>query len=184
MTELQDLGRMVETYRQRVAECERMNADLEQRLESQGRQRMALEGELTERVRAHKKEMEAKQQELNAWQQRYETLQHQCHKVRDNLQRTERELMSVLSKKYELVEAAKREARKQILEEEAIKRDVSRLIARTNPEEPTAAAAAGGDVQMQKAKPDLARPQRPPTGSPSEIRCRMAMDTLNDFLGN
>mmetsp|Transcript_96944 Transcript_96944/g.277319 ORF Transcript_96944/g.277319 Transcript_96944/m.277319 type:complete len:125 (+) Transcript_96944:727-1101(+) len=40
--------------------------------------------------------------------------------------------MGVLAKKYEIVQQAKAEARKQVLEEEAIKRDVSRLIARRN----------------------------------------------------
>jgi len=131
-SELQDSQRELEKYRQKAFELERMYSESEKILTAQGKQRMDLEAKLAETQRSHEREMKANRAEVLEWQKRYTTLQHQNNKLADKLNRVERELMGVLAKKYEIVQQAKAEARKQVLEEEAIKRDVSRLIARRN----------------------------------------------------
>lgn len=129
-SELQESQRELEKYKQKAYELERMYAESEKILTAQGKQRMDLEAKLAETQRNHEREMKGKRAEIHEWQKRYAGLQHQNNKLADKLNRVERELMGVLAKKYEIVQQAKAEARKQVLEEEAIKRDVARLIAR------------------------------------------------------
>lgn len=128
--ELQESQRELEKYRQRTYELERMYAESEKISAAQGKQRMELEAELNEKQRNHTREMESKRQEIAEWEKRYNALAHSHNKMEDKVNRLERELHGILAKKYAIVQEAKREARKQVLEEEAIKRDVSRLIAR------------------------------------------------------
>lgn len=129
-SELQESQRELEKWRQKASELERMYAESEKILTAQGKQRMDLEAKLAETQRSHEREIKDKNAEIHEWQKRYAGLQHQNNKLTEKLNRVERELMGVLAKKYEIVQQAKAEARKQVLEEEAIKRDVSRLIAR------------------------------------------------------
>lgn len=175
-TDFQELQRHAEAYRQRAADFERMNADLEHRLERQGNQRMQLEAALAEAQRGHARAMEDKERELTEQQQRLEQLQVQNHRLRDNLHRTERELVGVLAKKYEIVETAKREARKQILEEEAIKRDLHRLRQRADGQ-----AAAEVDAERPGARGVGMTPMA--SQGPREIRTRLAADSLGEFFG-
>lgn len=173
LADIHELQREAEAANQRAADFARMNADLEQRLQRHGNQRMQLEAALTKAHRGHARQMEDKERELTEMQQRLEQMQAQNHCLRDKLYRAEKELVGVLAKKYDMVETAKREARKQILEEEAIKRDLIRLRQRPH---------------GQAAADDAARPSArglTPMASqaPREIRTRLAADSLSEFVG-
>lgn len=174
--DIQELQRHVDAWRLRASDFERMNADLEQRLQKQGNQRMQLEAALTDARRQHDRAIEEKQGEIDELHKRVKQLTSANRRVREQYQRAEHELLGVLAKKYEMVETAKREARKQVAEEEAIKRDLSRRRQRIDgagaAEDPSQQASSGPRVLMRMA-----------TGAPKEIRTRLAADSLDAFFG-
>ena len=78
--------------------------------------------------------------EADEWKQRHDQQQLQNLKLRDQLLRTERELHGVLQKKYDIMQAAKREERHRIREEQQLARHAQRKIRREHPPPLTSAS--------------------------------------------
>ena len=93
-----------------VALTERLEGDLE----DHGNKRMLLEKELNDVHRLHQHEIAAKQAAYDQLRTDFEKLQHYNLKLREELNRCNRELMGVLSRKHEMKKEAEREARRAI----------------------------------------------------------------------
>ena len=91
---------------------------LEQELENHGNKRMQLEKELNDVHRHHQQEIAAKQAAYDELRADFDKLQHYNIKLREELNRSNRELMGVLSRKHEMKKEAEREARRAIQQEQ------------------------------------------------------------------
>ncbi len=101
--QLQDCRQIIDSLQQRVHDLERINLDLEYRLEDQAKQCMEVEKECVSIERSWKAKCEALEREIANWKQQYEAQKLKGDRVREHLSRTERELYGILQRKYELM---------------------------------------------------------------------------------
>ncbi len=101
--ELQQCKQVIENLQQRVFKLEKINLDLEYRLEDQAKQTMSVEKECIILERRWKSHSEELGQEINKWKAAYESEQNKGERLREHLSRTERELYGILQRKYEFM---------------------------------------------------------------------------------
>jgi len=87
----------------RVNDLERINLEIEHRLEEQAKQCMAVEKECTDLERKWKDNCAQLGNEIESWKAAYAAQKLKSDKLREHLSRTERELYSILQRKYELM---------------------------------------------------------------------------------
>jgi hypothetical protein len=101
--ELHQCKMVIDNLQQRVSKLEKINLDLEYRLEDQAKQTMAVEKEclsLEFRWKDHSEELE---NEINRWKAAFESEKMKGERLREHLSRTERELYGILQRKYEFM---------------------------------------------------------------------------------
>ena len=101
--EMQRYKRAVELLQARVGDLERINTDLEYRLEDQAKQCMTVEKECISLERKWRAKCELLEKDTETWKREYESEKQKSDKLREHLSRTERELYSILQRKYELM---------------------------------------------------------------------------------
>ena len=101
--QLQDCRQIIDSLQQRVYDLERINLDLEYRLEDQAKQCMEVEKECVSIERSWKAKCEVLEKEITNWKQQYDAQKLKGDRVREHLSRTERELYGILQRKYELI---------------------------------------------------------------------------------
>ncbi len=94
---------MIEALQERVQDLERINMDLESRLEDQARQCMMAEKECMAIKREWTTKCELLQNEIEHWKNEHQSEQSKNVRLRDQNSRTERELYRILQRKYELM---------------------------------------------------------------------------------
>lgn len=122
---LQDLQRRLLETNSRADEATQLNINLEQELQAHAVKRMNLEKELNDVHRQHMTEMATQKAEYEILHHDYEKLQHVNLKLREELLRTNRELMGVLAKKNEFKRDAERAARSAISDENRAKAELT-----------------------------------------------------------
>ena len=101
--QLQDCRQIIDSLQQRVHDLERINLDLEYRLEDQAKQCMEVEKECVSIERNWKAKGKVLEKEIGSWKQQFEAQKLKGDRVREHLSRTERELYGILQRKYELL---------------------------------------------------------------------------------
>jgi len=101
--ELQKCKQQLEALQTRVHDLERINSDLEYRLEDQAKQSMLVEKECISLERKWRAKCELLEKDTETWKREYESEKLKSEKLREHLSRTERELYSILQRKYELM---------------------------------------------------------------------------------
>lgn len=101
--QLQDCRQIIDSLQQRVHDLERINLDLEFRLEDQAKQCMEVEMECVTIDRSWKAKCKVLEKEIANWKQQFEAQKLKGDRVREHLSRTERELYGILQRKYELL---------------------------------------------------------------------------------
>ena len=101
--ELQKCKQDVEALQTRVNDLERINSDLEHRLEEQAKQSMLVEKECISLERKWRAKCELLEKDTDTWKREYEEEKRKSEKLREHLSRTERELYSIIQRKHELM---------------------------------------------------------------------------------
>lgn len=101
--ELQRARQDIDALRLRVANLERINVDLEYRLEDQAKQCMNAEKECIETERMWRIKCDSLQEEVKNTRNDCEVLKTKGDRLRDHLSRTEREMYTILQRKYEIM---------------------------------------------------------------------------------
>lgn len=101
--EQQQLRHFIETLQARVVKLERINTDLENRLEDQAKQSMTVEAECISIDRKWKARCEALEQEIEKLKAEFVVEKQKGETLRGQLSRAERELYGILQRKYELM---------------------------------------------------------------------------------
>lgn len=101
--EQQHLKMVIDNLQHRVDSLEKINTDLEYRLEDQAKQSMAVEKECMLIEQRWKKKNDELVTEINQWKKAFESEKRKGDKLREQLNRTERELYGILQRKYELI---------------------------------------------------------------------------------
>ena len=101
--ELQKCKQDVEALQARVNDLERINSDLEHRLEEQAKQSMLVEKECISLERKWRAKCELLEKDTDTWKREYEEEKRKSEKLREHLSRTERELYSIIQRKHELM---------------------------------------------------------------------------------
>lgn len=99
----QQSRQIIEALQGRLEHLERINMDLEYRLEDQAKQCIAAERECKETEKQCKNKCNKLEKEIGKWQQENETQIGKSDRLREHLSRTERELYSILQRKHELM---------------------------------------------------------------------------------
>jgi predicted RNase H-like nuclease (RuvC/YqgF family) len=94
---------IIENMQQRLEEMERINFDLEDRLEDQAKLCVDLEHECTEIERNWRDKCVYLEHEIDEWKKRSMVEEKKGDRLREQISRTEKELYSILQKKYELM---------------------------------------------------------------------------------
>jgi hypothetical protein len=103
LIELQQMRVMTENLHQRIMNLEKINMDLEARLEEQARQSMAVEREcmlIEQRWKAKNEELLV---EIEKWKTSFRQEKLKGDRLREQVHRSERELYGILQRKYELM---------------------------------------------------------------------------------
>jgi TolA-binding protein len=101
--QLQDCRQIIDSLQQRVHDLERINVDLEYRLEDQAKQCMETERECAAVERQWKAKCDQLEKEISNWKEQSEAQKLKGDRLREHLSRTERELYGILQRKYELI---------------------------------------------------------------------------------
>lgn len=99
--ELKSYSRIIQSQNARLAELERVNDDLERRLEIQAKQKMTLESELTAMERQWSVRYSELETERDAWKGAVEAERRRSAGLRDQISRKDRELHRMLQRKYD-----------------------------------------------------------------------------------
>ncbi|GMI36426.1 hypothetical protein TrRE_jg11946 [Triparma retinervis] len=99
--ELKSYSRIIQSQNARLAELERVNDDLERRLEIQAKQKMTLESELTAMERQWSMRYSELETERDAWKGAVEAERRRSSGLRDQISRKDRELHRMLQRKYD-----------------------------------------------------------------------------------
>jgi hypothetical protein len=100
--ELQQCKQVIESLYKRIGDLERINVDLEYRLEDQAKQCMAVERECISVERKWKTKYDELEKTVEQMRVTYDKEKMKSDRLRENLTRTERELYGILQRKYEL----------------------------------------------------------------------------------
>eukprot|EP00629_Pelagomonadales_sp_RCC1024_P012844 CAMPEP_0119281510 /NCGR_PEP_ID=MMETSP1329-20130426/24846_1 /TAXON_ID=114041 /ORGANISM="Genus nov. species nov., Strain RCC1024" /LENGTH=188 /DNA_ID=CAMNT_0007282131 /DNA_START=276 /DNA_END=839 /DNA_ORIENTATION=- len=117
--EVQDCHSQLRICKQRMADMEIINKDLEARLEAQACEYIELESDAAESLQHWKAQYNALSDECEKWKQLHGQQELRNKKIREQLLRTERELHGILRKKYDIIEYARREERERIQAEQS-----------------------------------------------------------------
>ncbi|KAJ1420807.1 hypothetical protein B484DRAFT_127558 [Ochromonadaceae sp. CCMP2298] len=101
--ELQQLKLVIDDLQQRIVKLEKINVDLEGRLEDQAKQSMAVEKEcllIEQKWRGSNDEL---LKEIENWKVAFQGEKLKGDRLREQVHRTERELYGILQRKYELM---------------------------------------------------------------------------------
>ena len=101
--QLQNARQTTDALQQRVHDLERVNLDLECRLEEHAKQCMEIEKECVSIERSGKAKFTGFENDLATCKSQFNTQKMKSDRVRDHLSRTERELYGILQRKYELI---------------------------------------------------------------------------------
>jgi len=101
--ELQQMRQVVENLQQRIINLERINVDLEDRLEDQAKQSMLVEKECLLVEQRWKAKNEELLKEIENWKTAFQQEKVKGDRLRDQVHRSERDLYGILQKKYELM---------------------------------------------------------------------------------
>lgn len=101
--ELQSCRIVIENQQQRLMILEKINVDLELRLEDQAKQSMAVEKECVAIETKWKKHCEERDMGIEALNKALEKEKSKGDRLREHLSRTERELYGILQRKYEIM---------------------------------------------------------------------------------
>ena len=101
--ELQKCRQVIDALQSRVRNLERINTDLESRLEDQAKQCMAVERECIAIERSWREKAKGLEEEISEWKKMNDTQELKTNKLREHLSRTEKELYGILQRKYELM---------------------------------------------------------------------------------
>lgn len=100
--ELQQCRALLEQQHQRILKLEKINMDLEGRLEEQAKISNAVEAECIAIERKWSTKCEALEEEIVQWKRECEKEKQRGGQLREQLSRTERELYVILQRSYEL----------------------------------------------------------------------------------
>lgn len=100
--ELQQCRALLEQQHQRILKLEKINMDLECRLEEQAKISNAVEAECIAIERKWSTKCEALEEEIVQWKRECEKEKQRGGQLREQLSRTERELYVILQRSYEL----------------------------------------------------------------------------------
>eukprot|EP01033_Poteriospumella_lacustris_P010785 gene10785-7674_t len=100
--ELQQCRALLEQQHQRILKLEKINMDLEGRLEEQAKISNAVEAECIAIERKWSTKCEALEEEIGQWKRECEKEKQRGGQLREQLSRTERELYVILQRSYEL----------------------------------------------------------------------------------
>lgn len=103
LAELNACRLMIDSLQQRVNVLEKINIDLEMRLEKQAIETMEIERQILEANKKLKIQEEKSSKERDEWTAKFLNQESKSERLRDHLSRTERELYGILQKKYELM---------------------------------------------------------------------------------
>lgn len=101
--QLQNSRQQTDALQQRIHDLERVNLDLEYRLEDQAKQCMEIEKECVSIERSWKVKCKTFEDDIAAGKKQFEAQKMKSDRVRDHLSRTEKELYGILQRKYELI---------------------------------------------------------------------------------
>ena len=101
--ELQKCRQVIDALQSRVQDLERINMDLESRLEDQAKQCMAVERECIAIERSWREKAGGLEKEIAEWKKMNNTQELKTNKLREHLSRTEKELYGILQRIYELM---------------------------------------------------------------------------------
>lgn len=102
-SELRECKAFLELQQRKIQELERINTDLEKRLEQQARERMKIEKEVAESKRVWEAKYVMLEKERDIWKAKTEKEQLHVQKLREQVRRLERELHGFLQKKYDFM---------------------------------------------------------------------------------
>lgn len=94
---------LIDSLQQRVNVLEKINVDLESRLEKQAIETMDIERQILEAKNKLRIQEAKSNDEREEWSARFLNQEQKSERLRDHLSRTERELYGILQKKYELI---------------------------------------------------------------------------------
>jgi hypothetical protein len=100
--EYQQLRAMIDGLHQRISKLEKINTDLENRLEEQAKESIAVETELINMDRFWKSKCEKLTQEIGKWKLECENEKLKNTRLRDQHSNIEKELYNILQRKHEL----------------------------------------------------------------------------------
>jgi len=101
--ELLQCRQIVDALQNRVRDLERINLDLEYRLEDSAKQCMATEKECVAVEMKWKDKTKELEKDIDTWKRTCADQQLKTSKLREHLSRTEKELYGILQRKYELM---------------------------------------------------------------------------------
>ena len=101
--ELQHHRQKIDSLQSRVQDLERINLDLEDRLEDSAKQCMGVEKECVAVEKIWNARTEELEKEIATWRRSFDAQKMKTDKLREHLSRTEKELYSILQRKYELM---------------------------------------------------------------------------------
>eukprot|EP00611_Tribonema_gayanum_P030126 TRINITY_DN8280_c0_g1_i1.p1 TRINITY_DN8280_c0_g1~~TRINITY_DN8280_c0_g1_i1.p1 ORF type:complete len:211 (-),score=73.35 TRINITY_DN8280_c0_g1_i1:294-926(-) len=156
----------------RCGDLERINVDLELRLERQAKERMTVDREIAESNQAWEARLLAAATEAAEARAKLENEVRLGDIARDKLRRTERELHRILQKKYDIVRAAKLEERNAAKDRTRIAADLARQAEMLNGGTGGGGGGSGG-VKFTT---------NPLGGGPIAVRERRVVNSLSDFF--
>jgi myosin heavy subunit len=168
MEEIRNYRNRITELENRCLDLEKINSDLENRLERQARERMDYDREFAENNHEWEKKLQATSVEIDGWRERLENEVRHGNIARDKLRRTERELYRILQKKYDIVREAKLEERTAGRERDRIAKDLALKAEMTG-------------LGTYSSTPKLT--SNPHGAGPSSIRERQVIKSLSDFFG-
>jgi hypothetical protein len=170
IAELQHCHQQLAEAEARCGELERINLDLERRLEAQAKERMRADKEVAQEVLMWEERLAQADAKSEEWKGRCEMEQKHREVVLDKLRRTERELHRILQKKYDIVKVAKAEERTAIRERTHIAREL--------------AHQAGNSMYIKAAESGRGKLTSNPRGAgAAAVRSDRVVDSLSDFYG-
>jgi hypothetical protein len=101
--ELQQCRQIIDSLQGRVKNLEKINLDLEYRLEDSAKQCMEVEKQCVLVDQKWKAKMIENEKDIETWKRSFEAQQMKTDRLREHLSRTEKELYSILQRKYELM---------------------------------------------------------------------------------
>lgn len=101
--ELQQMRSLVDNMQHRISNLEKMNVDLEQRLEDQAKQSMAVEKECLLSEQRWKVKNSELLNEIETWKSSFKQEKVKGDRLREQVHRSERELYGILQRKYEMM---------------------------------------------------------------------------------